>query len=71
MTTARIKTTGMHCPSCSMLIALNVRDLQGVTDVRASNAACLTIVTFDESVVTLETIVNEIRNAGYGAECAA
>ena len=71
MTTITIKTTGMYCPSCPMLIELSLRDLPGVDDVRASTADCETIVTFDESLVTPDTILNEIRNAGYGAECAA
>ena len=71
MTTVRIKTTGMHCPSCPMLIELNVCDLPGVTAVRASTADSLTVVTFDESIITPDAIVNEIRNSGYGAECAA
>jgi copper chaperone len=68
MTTTRIKTTGMHCPSCSMLIELSVGDLPGVSEVRASNADCLTVVTFDESVIALDTIINEIQSAGFGAE---
>jgi copper chaperone CopZ len=71
MTTTTIKTTGMYCPSCPMLIELSLGDLPGVGSVRASNADCETVVTFDESVIALDTILNEIRNAGYGAECAA
>jgi copper chaperone CopZ len=71
MTTTTIVTTGMHCPSCPMLIELSLRDLPGVGDVRASTADCQTVVTYDESLVTLDAIMNEIRNAGYGAECAA
>jgi copper chaperone len=71
MTTITIKTTGMHCPSCPMLIELSLRDLAGVGDVRSSTADCETVVTYDESLVTPDTIMNEIRNAGYGAECAA
>jgi len=54
-----------------MLIELNVCDLPGVTAVRASTADSLTVVTFDESIITPDAIVNEIRNSGYGAECAA
>jgi copper chaperone CopZ len=71
MTTIHIRTTGMYCPSCPMLIELTVHDLPGVTDVQVSNADCSTVVTFDESATTAETILAAIRNAGYGAECAA
>ena len=70
MTTMTIKTTGMYCPSCPMLIELSLQDLPGIGDVRASTADCETVVTYDESLITLDVIMNEIRNAGYGAECA-
>ena len=68
MNTIKIKTTGMHCPSCSMLIEMNVGDLPGIDSVRASNADCLTTVTYDPNKVDSNTIVKEIRDAGYDAE---
>ena len=69
--TAHLNTTGMHCPSCSMLIEMNVGDLPGVVSVRASNADCTTIVTYDTSKVDAEAIAEEIRKAGFGAEIVA
>jgi copper chaperone CopZ len=71
VTTVQIQTTGMYCPSCPMLIELSVGDLPGVSAVKVSAANCVTFVTFDESVVAPNTIVNEIRKAGYGADCTA
>ena len=71
MTTMHIATTGMHCPSCPMLIELSVCDLPGVRQVRVSNVDCSTVVTYDESTIAAETILAEIRNAGYGAEPVA
>lgn len=68
MNTIKIKTTGMHCPSCSMLIEMNVSDLPGIDSVKASNADCLTTVSYDPSKVEPATIVKEIRDAGYDAE---
>lgn len=68
MNTINIKTTGMHCPSCSMLIEMNVGDLPGVKSVKASNANSLTTVTFDPDKVDANRIVKEIRDAGYDAE---
>lgn len=38
MNTISIKTTGMHCPSCSMLIEMDVGELPGVEAVRAAHA---------------------------------
>jgi len=71
MTTITLKTTGMHCPSCPMLIELSLRDLPGVGEVEVSAARSQTVVTYDESVIAPEAIINEMRNAGYGAERAA
>ncbi len=71
MTTIHIKTTGMYCPSCPMLIELSVCDLPGVAAVQVSSADCRTVVTYDESVIAADSILDEIRNAGYGAECVA
>jgi copper chaperone CopZ len=71
MTTMHIATTGMHCPSCPMLIELSVCDLPGVTTVRVLNADCSTVVTYDESKISAEAIIEEIRRAGYGAKRVA
>ena len=53
---ARIRTTGMHCPSCSMLVEMDVSELPGVRDVTASVADSLTCVEFDPSEVSVEKI---------------
>jgi len=71
MSTIDIKTTGTHCPSCSMLIEMNVSDLPGVSEVRASHADGVAKVTYDPSAIDAETIAEEIRKAGYGAEVQA
>jgi copper chaperone CopZ len=68
MNTIQIKTTGMHCSSCSMLIEMNVADLPGIDSVKASSADSLTTVTYDPNAVDAKTIVEEIRTAGYDAE---
>jgi len=71
MNTAKFKTSGMHCPSCSMLIEMNVSDLPGIESVRASHADGLTTVTFDPSTIDADKIAAEIRAAGYDAELLA
>jgi copper chaperone len=68
MNTISIKTTGMHCPSCSMLIEMDVGELIGVEAVRAAHADGMTEVTYDPALVDSETIAQTIRQAGYGAE---
>ncbi len=69
-TTVKLKTTGMHCPSCSMLIEMSVGDLEGVASVHSDHRTGETDVTFDPAVIGTERIVDEIRKAGYGAEVA-
>jgi copper chaperone CopZ len=68
MNTITFKTNGMHCPSCSMLVELNVSDLVGVESVKASHVDGTTVVTFDEALVNAERVEAEIRAAGYEVE---
>lgn len=71
MATTQIKTTGMHCPSCSMLIEMDVTDLPGVESVKASVADGTTDVTYDPTKIDAETIADTIRKLGYGADVVA
>ena len=71
MNTTTIKTSGMHCPSCSMLIELNVSDLPGIDSVKASHSDGVTTVSYDPSKVDPSRIAEEIRSAGYEAEIVA
>ena len=68
--TKRFATTGMHCPSCSMLIQMDVSDLAGVTAVSADHRTGMTEVTYDDSVASVDEIIESIAKAGYGAELA-
>jgi len=65
--TKTFKTTGMHCSSCSMLITMNLEDLDGVESVDCNHATGNTSVTYDESVIGAETIRSAIVEAGYDA----
>lgn len=67
MKTATFTTTGMHCPSCSMLVEMDVADLEGVESVKASHVTSSTEVTFDETKVDTSRIEAAIRGAGYEA----
>lgn len=66
-----LKTTGMHCMSCSMLIQMNVSDLEGVENVTADLASGITEVDYDAAVIDTQEIVDEIVRSGYGAEVAS
>ena len=69
--TARFKTSGMHCASCSMLVDLTLGDLDGVSDSKTDHATGDTVVTFDSDTVTPDAIMQAIRGAGYEAELAS
>lgn len=64
----RFVTTGMHCPSCSMLIQMEVGDLEGVTAVEADHRTQVVDVDFDADVVSPQDIVSAIVKLGYGVE---
>lgn len=71
MASIDLKTGGMHCGSCAMLIDLTVGELTGVSASQSDYAAGSTHVEFDPSHVSVEAIVTAIREAGYTAEVAA
>jgi copper chaperone CopZ len=71
MTSIDLKTSGMHCGACSMLIEMNVGELAGVQSVRADRATEITHVEFDPAVVTVDEIIKVLGGAGYPAEVAA
>ncbi|MDO8880078.1 MAG: cation transporter [Coriobacteriia bacterium] len=66
--TTRLKTTGLHCPSCSMLIQMDVEDMEGVVSVHADHHSGLAEVEHDPELVRSDEIVAAIVKLGYGAE---
>lgn len=64
----RLKTTGMHCRSCSTLIDMTLEELDGVESSESDAAAGTTKVVFDPQAVDVDTIVGAIRSVGYDAE---
>ena len=70
-TTKTFNATGMHCPSCSMLITMDLEDLDGVEAVKCDHATGKTVVTFDETKIDPTRIRQAIVDAGYGAELVA
>ncbi|MDZ4179476.1 MAG: heavy-metal-associated domain-containing protein [Coriobacteriia bacterium] len=62
-----LKTTGMHCHSCAMLVDMTVSELEGVDEVATEYATGATRVVFDSDLLALEDIIAAIRAAGYDA----
>lgn len=63
-----LKTSGMHCRSCSMLVDMTVGDLEGVESVETDYVSGDTKVKFDSDQVSIDAIIESIRSAGYDAE---
>ena len=64
----RFATSGLHCPSCSMLIEMEVGGLEGVTGVTVDHRTGVAQVSHDTDRIRPEDIVAVITKLGYGAE---
>jgi Cu+-exporting ATPase len=51
-----------------MLIEITVDEIDGVSSVKSDHATGVTTVEYDQASVSLETLTDAIRSAGYGAE---
>ena len=63
-----LKTTGMHCRSCSMLVDMTLGDLEGVESSETDYVSGDTKVSFDAEKVSVDDLITAIRSAGYDAE---
>lgn len=65
--TVTLRTTGMHCGSCAMLIDMTLGDLQGVEEVKTDYTSGVTSVTYDADSLSEHDLVVAVRSAGYDA----
>lgn len=68
MTKAKLRISGMHCTSCSMLIDGDLEDTKGVISARTNYAKETLEVEFNEKEIKVEEIVEIIRKTGYQAQ---
>ncbi len=69
--TRRFVTTGTHCPSCSMLIQMELDDVPGVVNASVDHRTSIAEVVFDDASLSEDDIIAAITKAGYGAEALA
>ncbi len=60
-----IEIGGMHCGSCALAIEMAVADLQGVKKIDVDFNSNKAAVEFDESKISLEKIIAQIKELGY------
>jgi len=66
MANIKIKTSGMHCPSCEMLVKDSLEDLDGVKSASADHKSGIIEIDFDNSKVDESAIKAIISKEGYG-----
>jgi copper chaperone CopZ len=67
MKTVEYDVLGMHCVSCSMGIQKLLKKTKGVTEVEVHLTDSKVHVTFDESSVNDQIIINQVARLGYKA----
>lgn len=69
MTKKKLKITGMHCTSCAMTIDGDLEDyVKGVKSAKTSYAKQECEIEFEEELVKLEQILEQIEKTGYKAQ---
>ena len=59
--------TGMSCAACSARIDKVIRKLDGVKEVNVNLLTNSMVVSYDENIINPDTIISEVKKAGYGA----
>jgi len=67
MKKADLQISGMHCASCALIIEKSLKKAQGVKEANINHSTEKATVAFDESQITLEQLIEIIKNRGYSA----
>ncbi len=68
LTSAKFKLSGMHCSACALNIEFDLEDLPGIHSVKTSYARQECSVEFDTSKISVDSIIDQIRQTGYEAQ---
>ena len=63
-----VDVSGMHCVSCSIGISKLLRKQKGINDVEVTLSESKLSVTYDETKVDHQTIIDTIGRLGYKAK---
>jgi copper chaperone len=61
----QLKTEGMHCGSCEILVKDALEELDGINKAEVSHESGIVKVDFDDSKVPKEKIIETIKGEGY------
>ncbi|MBI2018445.1 heavy-metal-associated domain-containing protein [Candidatus Daviesbacteria bacterium] len=67
MVKKKLKIQDIHCSSCSLVIDMDLEDLEGVINVKTSYAKAETEIEFDPAKLDEEQILATIKKSGYTA----
>jgi Cu+-exporting ATPase len=62
-----LKIDGMHCTSCALNIDFDLEDLNGIKSSKTNYAKQISEIEFDEVLLDLNQIINQIKKTGYTA----
>ena len=65
MVNIEIKTKGMHCKSCEMLVEDALLDLEGINKVKANSESGIIQMECDEGKVSKDKVKIVIENEGF------
>ena len=59
--------SGMSCAACSARVDRTVRNLEGVKELNVNLLTNSMVVSYDETVLSSEKIIEAVKKSGYGA----
>ena len=63
-----LSLSGMHCTSCALIIEKSLRKVSGVKEAHVNFAAEKALISYDESTVKKESLIDAVKQTGYSAE---
>ena len=66
--TITLKVEGMHCESCPKLIKMDLEDKSGVMSVKTDLETKLVVIEFDSNKISVDQLINSVKDSGYAAE---
>lgn len=63
----QLSLSGMHCTSCALIIEKSLNKVSGVKEAHVNFAAEKALVTYDESTIQKQSLIDAVKKTGYSA----